>query len=168
MNLQKPPLLTQKLSNHLLTDSIIATLVLLSPLVFYLYLCFPNVKIWETFLFTYESKFYENVATFMWVFLQKFIFLYLMLIWYFTSTNWWNKAILSPLGISLYQIINLLNDDMKYKDEGLDSIVVIPVILCILYILYKIRNRMVSRLKRIELVERMDIEINKIKNSVNV
>lgn len=156
----------QQRSNRLLADSIIAFLVLIAPFVFYSYLCFPTDKVWETYFFTYTSKFYESVETFMWVFLQKFIFLYLMIIWFFTSQNWWNKAILFPIVMLLYQMIILLNDDIKFKDGELDKIFIIPVAVIICIALVFIKKRISKYTEALDLKEEIEHTINTIKSQI--
>jgi hypothetical protein len=158
-NLQQK--LTQQRSNHLLTGSIIAILIGITPFIFYSYMCFPNVKVWETPFFTYTSKYYENVETFMWVFLQKFIFLYLMVIWFCTSKDWWHKAILIPIGMIAYQIINLLNDELKFKDEYLDAIVLVPLVVIICFSLIMLRNKLALFIPILDLKEQIDIATKK-------
>jgi hypothetical protein len=103
----------------------------------------------------------------MWVFLQKFVFLYLMVIWFFTSKNWWNKAILIPIGMMAYQIINLLNDELKFKDEGLDVIVVLPLTVFICYVLLQIRKKIAFSIEILDLKEMVDIEIKKASEEIS-
>lgn len=103
----------------------------------------------------------------MWVFLQKFIFLYLMIIWYFTCKNWWNKSILIPIGMLLYQTINLLNDEVRFKDEGLDAIVVIPLVFGIVAALALMRNKLNFRIIGLDLKEKIDLEIKKLEEEIN-
>lgn len=157
----------QPRSNLLRTDSIIAVLIIITPIIFYSYQCFPSVKTWETSLFTYTSKYYENVSTFMWVFLQKFVFLYLMIIWYFTCRYWWNKAILVPIGMLLYQTINLLNDEIKFKDEALDFFIVIPLSLGVCLFLIILRNKISSKIAALDLMDTIDREIEKVEKEIN-
>jgi hypothetical protein len=131
-------------------------------------MCFPSAKVWETPFFTFTSKYYENVETFAWVFLQKFIFIYLMIIWFMTCKNWWNKAILIPIGMMAYQIINLLNDELKFKDEGLDAIVVLPLTILVCYILMKIRNKLSFYTEALDLKSQIDLEIEKAEEEIKM
>jgi hypothetical protein len=124
-------------------------------------MCFPTTKVWETPFFVFTSKYYENVSTFMWVFLQKFVFLYLLIIWFYTSKDWWHKAILIPIGMMVYQIINLLNDDLEFKDGALDAIVVLPLVVVICFLLLQIRKKLAFSIEVLDLIELVDIEIKK-------
>ncbi|WP_134344400.1 hypothetical protein [Flavobacterium psychrophilum] len=103
----------------------------------------------------------------MWVFLQKFVWFYLMIIWYFTSKNWWNKAILCPIGMLLYQIIILLNDEIKFKDEEFDEIIIIPIIISVCLLLLIIRKKLAFYVDAISLKERLEEEINQIEQELD-
>ena len=62
---------------NLISGSIIATLVAITPYIFYLYESVPDDKIWDTFLFTFESLYYENANVAVWIMMGKIIPLYL-------------------------------------------------------------------------------------------
>lgn len=152
-------------SNLLLADSIIAVIIATTPIIFYSYECFPDVKIWETSFFTYTSIYYQSVSTFVWVFMQKFIFLYLMIIWFFTSKNWWNKSILVPIGMLLYQITILVNDEIHFKDVFLiDKFFILTITAVFLFFLIKIRNKLLFYINAIDLKDQIEIEISKIES----
>jgi hypothetical protein len=153
--------LTPEPLSRLRTGSVVAVLICAAPIFFYSYMCFPTTSVWETPFFVFTSKYYENVETFMWVFLQKFVFFYLLVIWFFTSKDWWHKAILVPIGMMVYQIINLLNDDLKFKDEALDAIVVLPLVAFVCFLLWQIRKKMSFTLEALNLKELIDLEIKK-------
>ena len=90
-----------------------------------------------------------------------------MIIWYFTCKNWWNKAILVPIGMLLYQTINLLNDEIKFKDEGLDFVIVAPLTLGICSFLAIIRNKISTKIAALDLMDTIEKEIQKIEKEIN-
>ncbi len=152
----------QKL-NLLRADSIIAIVIAITPIVFYSYESFPDVKVWKTSFFTYTSLYYESVSTFVWVFLQKFIFLYLMIIWFFTSSNWWNKSILAPIGMLIYQIIILINDEVQFIETiRLDKFIILPIVIAILVFLIQMRNKLLFYINALDLKAQIENEIDKI------
>lgn len=160
--LKKLALTLQKL-NLLRADSIIAIVIAITPIVFYSYESFPDVKVWETSFFTYTSLYYESVSTFVWVFLQKFIFLYLMIIWFFTSSNWWNKSILAPIGMLIYQIIILINDEVQFIETiRLDKFIILPIVIAILVFLIQMRNKLLFYINALDLKQQIENEIDKI------
>ena len=159
---------TPTMSNRLLMGSIVALIIVVTPLVFYSYLCFPDVKIWKTLFFTYDSHFYESVQTFVWVFLQKFIFFYLMIIFYFNCKEWWRNAILSPIAMLLYQLIMLINDEVKLKDEGsieISTILILVIGICITMVI--LRNKLSFYSKTLDLKSEIDLKIKEIQTELN-
>jgi hypothetical protein len=166
--MQKRPIVsTLKGSKYLRMDSIVAFAILISPIFFYLYLCFPDVKIWKTYFFTYNSHYYNSVYVLMWTFLQKFMFFYLMLIWYFTTKNWWNKIILLPIGMLFYQLVFIFREDIRTRDEGeLEIFFVLFSAIFFCTILIFIRKKLSFYIDAIELKEAVEIEIEKVRNEL--
>ena len=69
----------------LLLGSAIATIIAITPFLFNLYESVPQVRVWNTFLFTYESPYYENVYVLAWTLMNKLIPLLLI----FSSLGLW-------------------------------------------------------------------------------
>jgi hypothetical protein len=87
-----------------------------------------------------------------------------MIIWFFTCKNWWNKALLVPIGMLFYQIINLLNDEIKFKDGTLDFVVVIPITIILCIILVLIRQKIAKFIPALDLMDRVENEIKKLES----
>lgn len=146
--------------------SIIVFLIIISPLIFYTYRLFPKVTIWETAFFTFESKGYQNVYSFAWVFIQKFVFLYLFVIWFVTNKNWWHHVIVVPITMLLFQIITLINWEVTAADE-LELYWMIPIIAMVLFVIYKIRKKLKYYTNSLDLLDKVNNEIEKIESSQN-
>ena len=69
----------KKVNKSLVVGSIIATLIAIIPYLFYLYESVPTTKVWNTFLFTYDSMSYDSAQYGMWIFTTKAIPLLLLL-----------------------------------------------------------------------------------------
>lgn len=160
-------MLTQSRSSHLLAGSIVGVSILIAPLLFYTYECFPEVKIWKTFFITIDSQYYNSVKTFMWVFNQKAVFLYLLLIWYFTSRNWWRDAILAPIGMNVYQILTLINDEFRIKDFiAFDKYMILPLSIFACIILFFARKKLKFYVSALSLNDRIQEELDKLEEDV--
>ncbi|MFK7748185.1 MAG: hypothetical protein AB8B65_07335 [Kordia sp.] len=129
---------------YLLTGSIVAIFVAITPYIFYLYESFPETKTWETFIFTYDSPYYENVQLFAYYFLSKLTPLLLLILWFFTCRDWWYHVILIPISMYAFQIFSILNDDKKYIDE-LEIYWLIPIMMIIIPIVYFIRIKLFDK-----------------------
>ncbi len=129
----------------LVIGTIVATLIAITPYLFYLYESVPDTRIWNTFLFTYDSTFWENANYVMWVLTGKLIPLYLLFIWFFTCRHWWYHVLLVPIAMYIFQIIVMLNTDTKYMDE-FQLIYMIPVMAVVIPSIYLIRARIFNKI----------------------
>lgn len=137
--------LQQDSKMSIIGGSIIATLIAITPYVFYLYESVPATKVWDTFLFTYESTYYEDANWVAWIFIGKAVPLLLMLIWFFTCRHWWYHVIIVPIAMYTYQLFGLFNDDYKYIDE-FQLTYLIPVMAIIIPSIYLLRAKMFNKL----------------------
>ncbi|WP_255504390.1 hypothetical protein [Mesonia sp. HuA40] len=148
----KPQQSKRKILKSLLTGSYIALAVAATPFIFYSYESFPDSKTWETFLFTFESNYYEKVNVSIWTMMTKFIPLFLLVIWFLTCKHWWYHVILIPTGMFLFQLISVLNDDLRITDET-ELIYVLPIMLATIPLIYLIRARIITRINPTNLDE---------------
>jgi len=134
--------------NEIILGSIIATIIAITPYLFYLYESVPDTKVWNTFLFTYKSYGFEDVSTVMWLLTGKAIPLLLLFIWFFTCRHWWYHVILVPISMYLYQIISLFNDDVKFVDE-FQLLYLIPAMAIVIPSIYLLRARMFNKINTV-------------------
>ncbi|MFD1613840.1 hypothetical protein [Gelatiniphilus marinus] len=131
--------------SSLVIGSIVATLIAMTPYLFYLYESVPDVPVWDTFLFTYNSGYFESAAMAMWTLTGKFIPLFLLFIWFFTCRHWWYHALLVPISMYTYQIFSILNDDLMFFDKN-QLMYLIPIMAVIVPSIYLIRARIFNRI----------------------
>lgn len=129
----------------LILGSVIATLIAITPYLFYLYESVPNEQVWSTFLFTYDSKGWGSANYAMWAFTGKAIPVFLLLIWFFTCRHWWYHVLLVPIAMYVYQIFGIFNENMTYIDE-FQLIYMVPVMAIIIPSIYLIRARIFNKL----------------------
>ena len=134
-----------KISKGLVTGSIIATFIAMTPYLFSLYESVPKQRIWDTFLFTYDSSIWLDANYAMWVFTGKIIPLFLLFIWFFTCRHWWYHSLLVPISMYLFHIFQVFNAENKYLDE-FQLIYMIPVMAIIIPSIYLIRARIFNKI----------------------
>ena len=119
-------------------------MIAITPYLFYLYESVPNTKIWNTFLFTYDSTFWEDVNYAMWVLIGKLIPLYLLFLWFFTCRHWWYHTLLVPIAMYLFQIVVMLFTDTNLDEFQLAYM--IPVMAIVIPSIYLIRARIFNEI----------------------
>ncbi|MEP5341467.1 MAG: hypothetical protein ABJL44_12125 [Algibacter sp.] len=122
------------------TGSVIATLIAITPYLFYLHESVPDVEVWDTFLFKYNSGYYNNAGVAVWVLLGKLVPLYLLFLWFFTCRHWWYHALLVPIAMYAYQIFDVINKDAEHVDSN-QLIYLIPIMAAIIPSIYLIRAK---------------------------
>ncbi len=132
-------------NKKLIIGSILATIIALTPYLFYLYQSVPETKIWNTFLFTYDSKAYQDASYAMWILLQKSIPLLLLLIWFFTCRHWWYHVIIAPIAMYVYQIVGLFAQDVVYID-GYPLTYLLIIMLITVPSIYLLRAKMFNKI----------------------
>lgn len=125
--------------------SIVGVFLAASPYLFYLYESVPAEEVWSTFLFTYKSNFYLNANTAMWVLTGKTVPLIYLIIWFFTSRNWWYHALIVPIAMYIYQIVSFFNDETNFVDE-FQLLYMVPIMALIIPSIYLIRAKMFNKM----------------------
>lgn len=132
-------------SGKLFLGSVLATFIAITPILFNLYKSVPETRVWDTFLFTYESNYYEDVSVVVWTLMNKLVPLFLLFIWFFTNRHWWYHAILVPIAMYIYQIVLTLKGDVSVVDTNLIEYL-LPIMAVIVPSIYLIRARMFNKI----------------------
>jgi len=134
-------------NKSIVIGSIVATLIAITPYLFYLYESVPAEKVWDTFLFTYSSLNYNNANVAMWLLTGKLVPVFLLFIWFFTCRHWWYHVLLVPIAMYAYQLFGILNDDMSYVDQ-FQLMYLVPIMAVIIPSIYLIRARIFNRINK--------------------
>jgi hypothetical protein len=135
----------KSLSRSAVVGSIIATIIVSTPLLYSLHESVPATEVWDTFLFTYDSGFWKEAQYAMWVYTSKVIPLILLTIWFFTCRHWWYHAILVPIVMYAFQAVNSWNSDAGNIDEG-TFVVLLPILVLVVPSIYLIRAKMFNKI----------------------
>ncbi|GGG48398.1 hypothetical protein GCM10010976_19680 [Bizionia arctica] len=129
----------------LIIGSIVATILAVTPYLFYLYESVPATQVWDTFLFTFDAGKLENANYVMWLITGKALPLLFLLIWFFTCRHWWYHVILVPTIMYAFQIVAIFYDTTSQIDE-LQLMYYFPLMAIIIPTIYLIRARMFDKL----------------------
>ncbi len=127
---------------------IVVFLIAISPFVFYSYKSFPEIKTWETFLFTSETSFY-SWFDYAWYFVSKFVPLYLLLLWFFTCKHWWHWIILVPITMYAFQLWGIINENQNLDE--LELFYILPLMMVLVPLVYLIRAKLFNKLREDDL-----------------
>ena len=135
--------------SSILFGSIIGTLIASVPFLFYLYESVPSTPVWDTFLFTYYSKLWDDANYAMWVLTQKAIPLLLLTIWFFTCRHWWYHVLIVPIAMYIYQIFGMFNAEFDYFDQ-FQLLDLVPVMAIVIPSIYLIRAKMLDKIVNVD------------------
>ncbi len=128
----------------LVIGSIVATVIAATPFIFYSYESVPQIKTWNTFLFSYSSLYYENVFVLAWTLAGKIVPLFLLILWFFTCKHWWYHVLLVPIAMYSYQIFITIAQDTEQIDSE-QLIYLVPIMAIIVPTIYLIRAQMFDK-----------------------
>ena len=142
---------------------LLSLILIATPFLFYIYRLAPSDSTeWETIFGTIRSSGFSNVQSYIYTLFTKITFVLLTGIWFLTSNNWWKYAILVPFTMFLFQLVGVVNNELKYVDE-FDFWYSLPIILPILFFVIYISLRISKNQANSEdLMREVEDEIKKI------
>ncbi len=136
-------------SRKIITGSIIGVFIAATPFIFYSFEYVPDEKVWDTFLFTYKSGYYESARIGIWIAMMKIVPLLLLFIWFFTCRHWWYHTLLVPIAMYTYQLFSTINDEIAMVDK-FQLIYLVPLMAIIVPSIYLLRARMFDKLNYVD------------------
>ncbi|MFB9057680.1 hypothetical protein ACFFU9_13110 [Mariniflexile ostreae] len=134
---------------NVVVGSVFATLIAITPYLFYLHESVPDTKDWNTFLFSYNSGYYDSSKVAMWVLTGKIIPLYLMFLWFFTCRHWWYHALLVPIAMYSYQIFEVISKEDEIIFDSNQLIYLLPIMAIIIPSIYLIRAKLFNSINEV-------------------
>ena len=90
-------------SKFFIKDVIIALVIIILPFLFFSYELIPETRIWENAIFTLESKYFNDVNYFVWIFNGKLMMIIFICLWFISCRHWWRNFILIPFLLEFYR-----------------------------------------------------------------
>lgn len=150
---------------RLIIGGVIATLLAMTPFLFYLYKYAPdNSKTWETVIFKFETKSFNNAQGFIHALFTKITFVIITSLWFITARHWWKWAILIPLAMFLFQLLSVVNYQEDYFDD-FDFWYSLPVIIPIIIFLIWISHELNKTINDLDLKDEIEEELESYKKS---
>jgi len=140
----------------LLTGSFIILIIIFIPYLLYIHQNIPrDIENFKTIFGVIKGGHYIRVQTYIYFLLSKFVPLALLTIWFLTNKHWWVHAIIIPISVYLFQLINVINDSEAFVDE-VDFIYTVPITVLVVVILYFLRSKLAIYILAVDLKKEMD------------
>lgn len=159
----------KKAKKKIVFETILVFTIALVPIYMKLYEYFPNyysqnalgpVKfLW----FSIGSNGFDSVATNIWFYTNKLVPLLLLVIWFFTSKDWWYHIILIPIATYAFQLFELFFD----SDDVIDTENIwwlLPICMVIIPLVYFIRIKLYDKYVNGIDLEAMEAELQELKS----
>ncbi|WP_298480116.1 hypothetical protein [uncultured Maribacter sp.] len=158
----------RKAKKKIIIESFILSIIALTPFLFKAYDYFPGPNsrgAHDTISFlgiTIGSNGFDSISTNIWFYSSKLIPLTLLILWFFTSKNWWYHIIIIPIATYAFQLFELIfSEDNVIDSENIWW--VIPVCMVVIPIVYFIRIKLYDRYVHGIDIEAMERELNILK-----
>ena len=127
-------------------ESFVILIIALSPILFKLYDYLPDdpEATVSFFGFTIDNGGFYSVSVYFWFLLSKIIPLSLMIIWFFTSKNWWYHIIIIPIAMYAFQVFEVLFDSDDIVDTE-NIWWILPICMVIIPVVYFIRIKLYDK-----------------------
>jgi len=140
----------------LLTGSFITLIIIFIPYLLYIHQNISgDIENFKTIFGVIKGGHYIMVQTYIYFLLSKFVPLALITIWFLTNKHWWVHAIIIPISVYLFQLINVINDSEAFMDE-VDFIYTVPITVLVVVILYFLRSKLSIYILAVDLKKEMD------------
>ena len=141
-NIQK-----DRVKKKILLESILVVFIALTPFFYkiYDYLPINNPDATVSFIgITIGSNGWADVSTYVWFLTVKIIPLMLLIIWFFTSKNWWYHILLIPIAMYSFQLFEgLFSEDDFVDTENIWWL--LPVCIVVIPVVYFIRIKLYDK-----------------------
>jgi len=105
---------------------------------------------------------FADVSTYVWFLTVKLVPLFLLLIWFFTSRDWWYHILLIPIAMYAFQLFEAVFSEDDYVDTQ-NIWWLIPVCMVVIPFVYLIRIKLYDRYVNGIDLDAMEVELNALK-----
>ncbi|RRQ48527.1 hypothetical protein DZC72_12560 [Maribacter algicola] len=149
---------------RILLESSIAFFIVLSPFIFKAHVYFPQTATFRIDFLGIEIKDngFEDVNTYVWFLVGKIVPLYLLILWFLSSRDWWYHIILIPIAMYAFQLFEVL----FINDEAVDTanlLWLLPICMIVIPFVYFIRIKLYDKYVHGIDLEAMEAELEELK-----
>jgi len=148
-----------------LFDSVAVFFIAITPFLYKVYDYFPTTSSETTVSFlglTIDSNGFADVSTHVWYLTIKIIPLALLLIWFFTSKDWWYHILLIPIAMYAFQLFENFFSEKDYIDTE-NIWWLIPICMVVIPFVYLIRIKLYDKYVNGIDLQAMEAELHSLK-----
>lgn len=111
---------------------------------------------------TIDNNRFVNVSTYIWFLTTKIVPLYLLILWFLSSKDWWYHIILIPITMYAFQLFEVLYlDDVEVDSKNI--LWILPVCMVVIPFVYFIRVKIYDKYVHGIDLDAMDQELKELK-----
>lgn len=156
----------KRVKKKIVFDTIAIFFIAITPFLYKVYDYLPENDPNATVSFlgiTVDSNGFSDVSTYVWFLTVKTIPLVLLVIWFFTSRDWWYHIILIPIAMYSFQLFEAVYSQDKYVDTE-NIWWLLPVCIVVIPFVYFIRIKLYDKHVHGIDLEAMELELKALKN----
>ncbi len=149
-------------------DTIALFFIAITPFLYKVYDYLPiNPEATVSFFgITIGSNGFADVSTYVWFLTVKLVPLFLLLIWFFTSRDWWYHILLIPIAMYAFQLFEAVFSEDNYVDTQ-NILWLLPVCMAVIPFVYLIRIKLYDRYVNGIDLDAMEVELHALKKKQN-
>jgi len=155
----------QRAKKRIVIESLIALLLVLSPFIFKIHIYFPDSETYHIgFLgIDIESNGFIDVNTYVWFLIGKIVPLYLLVLWFLTSRDWWYHLILIPIAMYAFQLFEVIFSNSEAIDTA-NLLWLLPICMVVVPFVYLIRIKLYDKYVHGIDLDAMEAELQELKS----
>ena len=142
------------------TEYFVAFFILLSPILFYLYLLIPESPQLSVFDKVISMNYQETFRILGWLILVKLNYISLYAIWFLYNKEWWRISLLPLLAYEIYLLFVIINDEIGVISNPISLINEIIIIILLILVLFFLGERI--KKKSLSILDNFTIETDEL------
>ena len=131
---------------RLYVESFVVFFIIVSPFIFKIHDYFskdPQATL-EFMGLTIDKNGFNNINSFIWFFVSKFVPLYLLIVWFLTCKHWWYHILLIPICMYAFQLFEVMVWDNLNIDTK-NVLWLLPICMVVIPFVYFIRVKIYDK-----------------------
>ena len=159
----------RKAKKKILLESTVVFFIAISPFLYKLHNYLPqDPEATLSFLWIeIDKNGFHDISTYIWFVSSKIIPLYLFVLWFLTTKNWWYHIILIPIAMYAFQLFEVIYSDDNYVDTD-NLLWLLPICMVVVPFVYFIRIKLYDKYVHGIDLEAMEAELQALRAKQNL